>query len=333
MKQTKKTKSKGKTKDNLKKAPNTKFNFDEEYIIGISTPEKKTNKNNKTAKKSKTKKQKTKNKKTKEKNKKVQKSNIKKILIRFFILLILFGATASFFFLSPMFNVQEIIVENNTVIPADTVRSLSSIQLYKNIFLINKADVRKKLLSEPYIESVEISRVLPDKIRIKVTERTDKYLIEYAEGKYLVIDTQGYVLEMINEKNDLPILTGLQTDLSSLIQIDTNSEESNKNKDVPRLWKEDLKKLELVGSIVATAKNYEVYDYITRINITDDDDVILELEGEGKTVYLGDCSQLYARFDYMKTIIEAEKGKRGKIFVNGTLQDAPGQRAYFREDV
>ncbi len=329
MKQTKKNKSKSKvqTKQNVKKKSNTKFDFDEEYIIGISKPE---NKQTKKEKKN------TKNKKKneKQKNKKQSTSNVKKIFKRLFILIILFAAAMCFFFLSPMFNVQEIIVENNSIISSDTIRSLSSIQLYKNIFLINKSEVKNNILREPYIENVEISRVLPDKIKITVTERYEKYLIEYAEGKYIVIDGQGYVLEVINEKNELPILTGIQTDTSQLIQINNNeNEENNENNSSPRLCEDDLEKLEIVGSIVATAKNYELYDYITKINIADEDEIVLELESEGKTVYLGDCTQLYARFEYLKTIIDAEKGKKGKIFVNGTLQDIPGERAYFREDI
>ena len=97
-----------------------------------------------------------------------------------------------------------------------------------------------------------------------------------------------------------------------------------------RVCEEDLKKFEVITSIVDIAKNYEVDTYITKIDVGDINDVKLELQAEQKTVYLGSCSDLNTRILYMKDIIEKEKGIKGEMFINGNLTQ---DKVFFRESV
>lgn len=309
---------------------NNKFNFDDEYIIGFS------NSNNvpKKGKKNKSKvKKKKKNNVKKTDNRNVKKPaarpkmnekrrKVRNRFVKIFLIIVLLVGAGCFLCLSPMFNVQEIIVQENTKIASDTISSLSGIQLYKNIFLFNKSDAIENIQKNSYIESVKISRSLPNKIKITVKERSEKYLVEFAEGKYVSVDGQGYVLEIVEvNDNNLPILTGIKTDTETLINIENNQ---------VRLCEEDLKKLDTVANIIETAKNYDVNGYITKIDISDGDDYKLILAGENKTVYLGNCSDLNTRILFMKEILNSEKGKKGEMFINEKLSEKP---PYFREAV
>ena len=105
-----------------------------------------------------------------EKNKKIRGR-----LTRIILLICLLGGTICFLCLSPMFNIQEIVVEQNSKIASDTIASLSGIQLYKNIFLFKKSDAITNIERNSYVNSVKISRSLPNKIKIIVEERTEKY--------------------------------------------------------------------------------------------------------------------------------------------------------------
>lgn len=316
-------------KKRKQKVNNDKFNFDDEYIIGFSDSATvtKSNKNNKKSSKKNNKKKVSASK--KKENKKAPtsakiKSKKKKMvskLLKIFLVLALFVGAGCFLCLSPNFNVQEIEVENNSVISSDTIISLSKIEMFKNIFLIDKSDAIQNIEKEPYINSVKISRMFPNKIKITVEERTEKYLLEFAEGKYAVLDGQGYILRITNTLIDLPIIVGTKTDLNSIIEINDNQ---------TRLCEEDLKKLDIVASIIDTAKNYEVDTYITKIDIGDITDVKLVLESEQKTVYLGSCSDLNTRILYMKDILNREKGIKGELFINGNLSE---DRVFFRESV
>ena len=308
---------------------NNKFNFDDDYIIGVSnssittTTEKKKRKNNTIKKRD------NKNKNAKATtNKKSGKSkmNRKKFKIRSRFLkilgvIVLFVGAGCFLCLSPMFNLDEIIVENNKTISSDTITSLSKIELYKNLFLVNKSEAIDNIEKNPYVNSVSISRKLPNKIKITVEEREEKYLDEFAEGKYAIIDGQGYILAVTSELKDLPILVGIQTSTEELINIKNNK---------TRLCEEDLRKLDIVANIIDTAKNYEVYDVITKIDISKISDIKLVLESEQKIVYLGSCSDLNTRILYMKEILNNEKGIKGEIFINGNLSE---DYVFFREAV
>ncbi len=300
------------------KLNNEKFNFDDEYIIGFSDSAKvvksaNTGSNNKKS-----------NQKKKSSNKKESKSATASKsgkMTRIFLILLLLVGAGCFLCLSPNFNVQEIVVEKNKVISSDTIASLSEIKLYKNIFLINKLSAIKKIEKNPYIEDVTISRSLPNKVKIIVKEREEKYLLEFAEGKYAVLDGQGYILRITSDLVNLPIIVGTKTDMNKFLEISDNT---------ARVCEEDLKKFEVITSIVDIAKNYEVDTYITKIDVGDINDVKLELQAEQKTVYLGSCSDLNTRILYMKDIIEKEKGIKGEMFINGNLTQ---DKVFFRESV
>lgn len=316
-----------KLKQKTKKRNETnKFNFDDEYIIGVSnsaslkkSSEKKKQNKKKYAKKRKLNKNNTAKKRRPQMNEKKRK--LKNNVVKFFLILCLFIGTACFLCLSPIFDVKEIIVEENSLISSDTIRSLSRIELYKNIFLLNKSEAIKGIEGEPYIESVKVHRVLPDKIKIVVKERSEKYLIEFATGKYAIIDGQGYILKVTSELKELPVLIGAKTNIEEII-----GQNGNKN----RLCTEDLEKLDIVASIVETSKNYEVIQYITKIDVSNENDIKLILEGEGKVAYLGSCTDLNTRILYLKDIINREQGKQGEIFIDGNLSEKP---VYFAESI
>lgn len=311
-------------KKKTKKLNNEKFNFDDEYIIGFSDSAKvvkssgiDSNKNNGKKKNTSGKKENKSVSTRKGNGEKKDRSKFAKI----FLIILLFVGAGCFLCLSPNFNVQEIIVEKNTVVSSDTIVSLSEIKLYKNIFLINKLGAIEKIEKNPYIESAKISRSLPNKIKITVKERSEKYLVEFAEGKYAVLDGQGYILKITSELINLPIIVGTKTDMNAFIEnVDNQS----------RLCDEDLKKFDTITNIVEIAKNYEVDTYITKIDVGDINDVKLDLQTEQKIVYLGSCSDLNTRILYMKDIIEKEKGIKGEIFINGNLTQ---DKVFFRESV
>lgn len=322
-------------KQKKKQNINNKFNFDDEYIIGVSTtasPSK-----TKSYKKKVTKKSKSKVKKTDKTLKNSKKVQAKKVInrpkmhekrrlawdriVKVVLVICLFVGAGAFLCLSPTFNVNEIIVENNSLIPADTIRSLSRIELYKNIFKVDRSDTVEYVQENPYINSVKVKRVLPNKVKIIVEERTEKYLLEFAEGKYAILDGQGYILGVASEPKELPIITGAKTNIDEILQ-----NKGNKN----RLCEKDLNMLETVVNIIQTTQNYEVYSFVTKIDISDEDNIKLILAGEGKIVHLGNCTDLSTRILFMQEIIKSQKGKSGEMFINGDLTE---KKVFFRENV
>lgn len=347
-----------KLKEKLKNTQkDSTFNVDNEIIIGIKTlpnPEenkKKTQKrknekikNKNTTKKSKTTKtkKKTKNKeeefelklgiedekvKPKKKKKKTKKLTKKQEIARkkrkaflrlvkwaTLILLLIGGGIG--FLLSSFFNIKKIEIVGNNKLTRDEAISLSQIEIEENTFKLSKNKIEKNIKQNAYVESVKIKRNLPSTILIEIEERVPTYMITFANA-YAYINNQGYFVEISKEKLELPIITGYAT----------------KEEDIQlgeRLCTEDLQKLDDILQIMKAAESNEIANIVTKINISDKQDYVLELKSEKKTVHVGDTSNLSTKMLYIKEIIEQNKKIEGEILVNTDLNN---KWAIFRKKV
>ena len=82
-------------------------------------------------------------------------------------------AAALFMFLSPTFNIKTITVEGNQKITSQEIISLSQISLDQNTFTIRLSQVEANIKEQPYIESVQVKRILPGEIAITSTIHTN----------------------------------------------------------------------------------------------------------------------------------------------------------------
>lgn len=282
-------------KQNSQKKVENQFDYDNEMVIKM------TNKNNKRQE------EQTKQKMSKKQRQILKKKKRIKLMLKFTALLIIIIAGIIFALVSPIFNIKEIDVSNNEQINAETIVSLSQLNLGQNIFKFNKNKVNKNIKTNAYIESVEIKRKLPNKVQIQIEERKQEYNVEFLNG-YAYINNQGYILQISEEKQALPTIQGISTPDEQIV-------EGN------RLNSEDLEKLEVIIQIMNICKNYELDSKITNIDISTKDEYTLYLEEEKKTIYLGDKSNLSNKMLYVQVIIEENRGKEGAIFVNGDLNN------------
>lgn len=285
---------------------------DDEIIIGIENSN--TNKNRKkTKKKTRRKDNKPNRKNNKKKNEKYQKrqKNLKVVafIVIFIVLLILLLS-------SSLFNINTIIVEGNNQLSDEKVISISSIELYTNMFKMSTTSAKLKLEENAYIESAKVTRKLPSSIVITIEEREPAYMLQFADS-YVYINNQGYMLEISNDKIEVPIITGFTTDLSNI-------------KPGNRLNTDDLNKMKIVIKIYQILETNEIADILTKIDVSDEKDYTLYFDTEGKKVHLGDTSDLNTKVVYLKSILEAVSGKEGEIFLNVDLNT---EKAYFRENV
>ena len=251
----------------------------------------------------------------KEKEKKKKKRRkIFRIIKALMIIFILIGGIA-YFLLSPIFNITNIKVDGNEKISSEEIISLSQLKKGENIFKINKQETREKIKQNAYIDTVEIKRTLPDMLTIAVTERTATYQINFA-NLYMLINNQGYMLEATEMNKHMPVIVGIAT-----------SEEDIKAGN--RLCVDDLEKLEDVLKISESAKSNNLDQLITKIDITNKEDYVVEMKTEKKTVHFGDTTNLALKMLYVSDIISKEKDE-GEIFVNTDLEN---KGAIFRKKV
>ena len=331
MNKTKKKSNNAKKNETSKK--NNKINLDNEIVIGLSRvnveqekskqkKEKKKNVNNK--KVNKTNKKKKNNKKNRNSNRKMnrdqsktdiilenkretkkisvaKKRTIKIVIILVFVLLLVIAVM-----MSPLFNIKEIDVAGNEKVSTDEIISLSKINIGENTYRTNFGAVEENILENPYVDNVRIERILPDKILINVEERKTTFILEYGSG-YVYINNQGYILEISDNKLDVPIIQGAETKI----------EEFNLGN---RLCENDLEKMSTVIKIMEIAQNNDIAELITGIDIQNKQNYKIIFEGEQKVAYIGNDSDLNTKMLNIKSIIQREQGIPGEIFVNIDLK-------------
>ena len=232
--------------------------------------------------------------------------------IRFIILVIIMLGIGAFLCTSKVFKIQEINISGNEQIMKEELQVEDKIG--HNIFLISKIKIEKDFKKNPYVKKVTTKKVLPNKLEITIEERQKDFMIKTEDG-YIYMDKQGYLLEKSSINLEKIILTGYTT------------QELEPGK---RLEDEDLEKLEDIRNIIKNCKKIEIYDIITTIDISDEDEYIIYIESMRKLIYIGDSSNLANKMLFIEDMLEKEQGKEGKIFVNGDFNE--GFQAYFREE-
>ena len=289
----------------MKKNEEKEFDFDTETVINMTNKNKKNfmKKNNAAI--------------SKNQRKIAKKKKRVKRIIKWTSLALIIIAGAIFAFASPLFNITQIEVINTNLLSKDKVISLSGIKKDQNIFRFLKSDVIKKIKEDPYVQDVKINRQLPNTVQIDIEERQRNFSLEFLNG-YAYINNQGYILEISQDKLNLPVIKGAST-------------EENNITPGKRLEQKDLEKLEVAIKIMTIAKENELDEKVTSIDISNKNEYILYLESEKKTVYLGNQENLTTKMLYTKKIIEKESGNEGTIYVNGDFTNK--FKAYFRQKV
>lgn len=131
------------------------------------------------------------------------------------------------------------------------------------------------------------------------------------EDKYAYINNQGYILEITGTKLEVPTITGYATE---------NIEPGK------RLDEVNLKKLNTVIQIQKAAEEKGLDKKITNINIENERDFLITMEGENKLIHFGDSSNINDKFININAVLKDTVGQKGEIFVKDL------NKVFFRED-
>lgn len=249
---------------------------------------------------------------SKSKKQKVSKKKNKRLkFLKWTSLIVLIIGAICLFLLSDIFNIKDIKVINNNKITSKEIKDLSTLQVNENMFKFLGFNIEKKIKQNPYIESADINRNLNGTIVIDVKERVATYMLIIENG-YAYINNQGYILEISEEKLEMPTITGY---ISQVLEPGQ------------RLEEDDLIKLNTVIQIIKTAKEKGLSNKITNINIEDANDFLLTIESENKLIHFGNSSNINDKFIMVKAILKDNEGQKGEVFVKDL------NKVFFRENI
>lgn len=110
------------------------------------------------------------------------------------------------------FRVEEITIMGSTVYTDEEIIAAAGLEAGDNLFLVRKVQIGRKIVNQlPYINNVNLRRVLPNTLIITVTECIPVGVLEGEEGTWWVVDSKCKLLEQGGSEltRQYPAITGL----------------------------------------------------------------------------------------------------------------------------
>lgn len=131
--------------------------------------------------------------------------------------LVKYGA-ARLVYENPRFAITQIIVDNDGGMTPQQVLSLAGVSLGQNSLALNLAQIQRSLEQVPIIRGVEVRRIMPAKLFIRINERIAVARLKATDAQ-LFIDRSGMVMTPLRLRDGtlvqpqapgpLPVLTGV----------------------------------------------------------------------------------------------------------------------------
>lgn len=189
-----------------------------------------------------------------------------------------------------VFDIKHIDVEGADILPAEEIIAASEIQEGENIFLLDSNAARYNISKVLSADSVVIKKVLPDKIRIIITENEPLGVIAQ-DGKYYYISPSQHLMEITAElsKDSIPLITGFN-------HYDFGPAGS-------RVEMEPDYKFDAAVKMLRLFERNHLLDQLSEINLTKNNDYrIITKNGVAFTVK--DFANLQEYFSYVSTVME-----------------------------
>lgn len=221
-----------------------------------------------------------------------------KTVLSFIIILGIILALCIVLSLTVLFKTQVFEVTGNTKYTEEEIVQASGLSKGENIFLAPKSLAAKRIINQyPYVEKVDIGIRVPDTITINVTEAVESYLVWVSETEYLVVSSEGRILNKVESPQSvkLPIFIGpgvVSTEIGKYVEY------------------EDEKVLNIINEI-STVFSENGYEGITEINASDSAKLTFTYDNR-ILVKLGLPENLDYKIRTAMTIIEE------KIDINGS---------------
>ena len=134
----------------------------------------------------------------------------KRFSIALFLLLLLSTyKTQTNFSLIPNLSIKQIIIENNYVVDAKKIKKNLAFLYDTNLFLLNSKKIKMRLNQIDFIESYEIKKIYPNKLRVRVFEKKPIAVLQHKKSKFFFTNNGGTANFIdLKEFKNLPVVFG-----------------------------------------------------------------------------------------------------------------------------
>ena len=133
----------------------------------------------------------------------------KQLIIAIALLVLLTSYKPQNFLFNLKFNIEEIVLENNFILKEDVIKKDLAYLYDKNLFFLNVNNIKKLLLKYNFIQSFEIKKIYPNRLKIKIFEKKPVAILQQKKDKFY-FTKNGDLINYIDleEYKNLPIVLG-----------------------------------------------------------------------------------------------------------------------------
>lgn len=112
---------------------------------------------------------------------------------------------------APYFGLRETVVRGCKEITEQEVLSLAALRPSVSILAVNREKVARRVKQNPWVREVSVGLELPDRMVIRVQERTVRAIVKGKDGLHLM-DTAGNLFKRVERSDDVdfPVVTGYE---------------------------------------------------------------------------------------------------------------------------
>ncbi len=196
---------------------------------------------------------------------------------------------------SDFFNLKTVDIRGNERTSADDIKRVVVAAAEKpGVWNADLSDIREKVEKFPFVKSASVSMLLPDGIRVSITERVPAAVVRLSYGDYLV-DTDGTLLTAVSPK---------EKDFPFILQGWDESKTEKANPD-------NLARLKTYKKMLDEWKQFDLASRVKEVNLANVREPVATVEDSGRAISITLAKENFGKS--LKTAIEALSGKGSRI--------------------
>ena len=226
------------------------------------------------------------------KRRRPMRTGVKRALVTLFTL---FTLAAAGFLGYYLFQLTDIEIQGNESFSNEQILAYVDVEMGQYIFTIDLDAIRRELGTIPYIEVLEVKRVYPSKLLIRLRERTLKLAVKYGDT-FVLTDEAGTAVEMAPSAQGLIELRGVTVEAAAIGS---------------RIQGLDDYDVYLIDTILATFEESVIGEELSYIDISIPTMITMGVKN-GLKIRIGDVDNMEQKLAWIDTLYPrlVEEGKR-----------------------
>lgn len=210
----------------------------------------------------------------------------------------------------PYFNIKSVEIIGNVNVSKAEINDKVNVDIGSNIFSASFSNSKKVIMKNPYVLGVEIKKVLPNKITIKLQERVAVFYGKL-NNTYYILDNKGVLLE---KRSDIKNMN-----LVNLIGFNYEKCEVGN-----LIVSEDDRKIKIANEITDIINEYRKTKDAIKITMVDVNNVVdVKIFSGEMCIKFGTTEDLKSKFNKAINIISEPEYKSAKGYVDVSFKGNP----------